>query len=101
MKIAMNGAPKHIGIGLINNYRKLHGLPLRRKKNKKKRCYSLYPRCEFYTRIMQLKQLHLCEICGKPLAEVREDIYFHPCLCDTCYIGVKGKIDDRDAIEEN
>lgn len=96
MKIAMNGAPKHIGIGLINNYRKLHGLPLRRKKNKKKRCYILYPRCEFYTSIM-----HLCENCGKPLAEVREDIYFHPCLCDTCYIEVKGEIYDRDAIEEN
>ena len=34
------------------------------------------------------------------MAEVREDIYFHPCLCDACYIGVKGDIDDRDAIEE-
>lgn len=81
----MNGASEHIGRGLINNYRKLHGLPLRRKKNKKKRCYSIYPSCE---------------ICGKPLAEVREDIYFHPCLCDTCYIEVKGEIYDRDAIEE-
>lgn len=89
------------GIGKMNNYRKIHGLPLFRKKNKKKRRYSRYPRYELYETMMQLKPLCLCEICGKPYAIIRQDIYFRPCLCDTCYIWVKGEIDDRDAIEEN
>ena len=67
----------------------------------KKRRYSRYPRYELYETMMQLKPLRLCEICGKPYAIIRQDIYFRPCLCDTCYIWVKGEIDDRDAIEEN
>lgn len=103
IKIAMNvmyGIHQPNGIGLINNYRKLHGMPLCRKKNKKKRHYTRFPEQELYTTILQLKQLHQCEICGSPLAIVRQDIYFRPCLCDTCYIGVKGEVDDRDAIEE-
>jgi hypothetical protein len=92
IKIAMNsryGISKPIGRGLINNYRKMHGLPLFRKKNKKKRRYSRYPRYELYKTMMQLKPLCMCEICGRPYAEVREDIYIHPCLCDTCYTNVK------------
>lgn len=103
VKIAMNsryGISKYIGRGLVNNYRKIHGLPLFRKKNKKKRRYSRYPGCELYKTMMQLKPLRRCEICGKPYAIIRQDIYFRPCLCDTCYIGVKGDIDDRDAMEE-
>jgi hypothetical protein len=57
IKIAMNsryGISKPIGRGLINNYRKMHGLPLFRKKNKKKRRYSRYPRYELYKTMMQL-----------------------------------------------
>lgn len=92
IKIAMNamyGTHEHIGRGLINNYRKLHGLPLCRKKNKKKRRYTRYPRCEFFTTILQLKPMCMCEICGRPLSNIRQDISSKPCLCDTCYNIVK------------
>lgn len=92
IKIAMNvmyGKHEPRGIGLVNNYRKLHGLPLCRKKNKKKRYYSRFTEQELYTTILSLKQLHQCVICGNPLAIIRYDINCHPCLCDTCYRHVK------------
>lgn len=92
IKIAMNcmyGIHEGKAKGLINNYRKLHGLPLYRKKNKRKRHYSRYPGYELYTTVLQLKPMRMCEICGHPLSIIRQDIYFHPCLCDTCYRHVK------------
>lgn len=51
IKIAMNvmyGIHQPNGIGLINNYRKLQGMPLCRKKNKKKRHYTRFPEQEIF-----------------------------------------------------
>lgn len=60
IKIVMNaryGIHKLNGRG-INNYRKLHCLPLYRKKNKKKRHYSRYPKYESYTTLLQILELN-------------------------------------------
>lgn len=56
IKIALNaryGMPELNRRG-INNYRKLHGLPVYRKKNKKKRYYSRCLEYESYTTFLQI-----------------------------------------------